>query len=283
MALPINQQNALPVPAGGVIPIGPVVPGTAAADLGKAEDDPHVSGDVGIEALAVRHDAGGPLAADGDYIPLTTDAAGALRVTGGGGGTQYAEGAAAAPGDVGNVALGIVDDGTVAVPAVGDYTPPRLAPVQGGLLVAGYDGANGIYATLPLGDTFAGGGVLVSGSVAVTAMPVTVVQPEILRVYASFTLAGQASTSLDVSNSKSFSLQVHGAAAAATAWDVAIIATLMPGPGHEFAILHHLTVDGDKAIKFAILGPIFKIYIQCVSVTIGPAVSLECAAFASVF
>lgn len=44
------------------------------------EDSLHVSGDVGAFVLAVRNDAGTPLAGDGDYIPLTTDATGALRV-----------------------------------------------------------------------------------------------------------------------------------------------------------------------------------------------------------
>lgn len=52
----------------------------ALADLGKAEDDPHVSGDTGVMSLAVRNDAGTPLAADGDYIPLTTDATGSMYV-----------------------------------------------------------------------------------------------------------------------------------------------------------------------------------------------------------
>ncbi len=51
-----------------------------------AEDSAHVSGDIGSFALAVRNDAGTPLAADQDYIPFTTDSSGNLRVavTGGG-------------------------------------------------------------------------------------------------------------------------------------------------------------------------------------------------------
>lgn len=46
----------------------------------KAEDSVHVSGDSGIMSLAVRNDAGTALAADGDYIPFTTDSSGALYV-----------------------------------------------------------------------------------------------------------------------------------------------------------------------------------------------------------
>lgn len=49
--------------------------------LSKAEDSVHSSGDQGIMSLAVRNDAGTALAADGDYIPLTTDSTGQLRVS----------------------------------------------------------------------------------------------------------------------------------------------------------------------------------------------------------
>lgn len=48
--------------------------------LSKAEDSVHASGDQGIMGLAVRNDAGTALATDGDYIPLTTDATGAMYV-----------------------------------------------------------------------------------------------------------------------------------------------------------------------------------------------------------
>ena len=57
-----------------------IVPGTGAANLGKAEDAVHTSGDVGVLALAVRNDAISALAADGDYIPLIVDEDGKLVV-----------------------------------------------------------------------------------------------------------------------------------------------------------------------------------------------------------
>jgi hypothetical protein len=56
-----------------------------------AEDGVHVSGESGVLVLGVRNDAGTALAADGDRIPLSIDSSGAVRVTGGGGGTQYTE------------------------------------------------------------------------------------------------------------------------------------------------------------------------------------------------
>lgn len=48
--------------------------------LSFAEDSLHNSGDMGIQALAVRKDANGSNAADGDYVSLLTTAAGALKV-----------------------------------------------------------------------------------------------------------------------------------------------------------------------------------------------------------
>lgn len=85
-----------------------VIPGVTATALGKAEDAAHASGDTGVLSLAVRNDAGSALAGtDADYIPLTTDNTGALRVTGGGGGTQYTQDAALTVGStVGTMAMG---------------------------------------------------------------------------------------------------------------------------------------------------------------------------------
>lgn len=65
-------------------------------NLVLAEDAPHVSGDPGVLAFAVRKDAAGTLASlDGDNTPLQTDSAGSLRVviTGGAGsgGTSAAD------------------------------------------------------------------------------------------------------------------------------------------------------------------------------------------------
>lgn len=52
-----------------------VVPGTAATNLGKAEDAAHASGDVGVMALAVRQTSPANLSgAAGDYEPLQVNA-----------------------------------------------------------------------------------------------------------------------------------------------------------------------------------------------------------------
>ena len=62
-----------------------LIPGTTATALGKAEDAAHTSGDTGVMALAVRTDTAAARAGtDGDYIPLTTDSIGGLRIGGSG-------------------------------------------------------------------------------------------------------------------------------------------------------------------------------------------------------
>lgn len=103
-----SDQSALNVALGvgtnniGDVDVLSVVPGTGATNLGKAEDAVHASGDVGVMALVVRNDAGGTLVnATGDYSPLQVDANGALRVTGGGGGTEVTEDIASAADPVG--------------------------------------------------------------------------------------------------------------------------------------------------------------------------------------
>lgn len=94
----------------GDVDVTSIIPGTGATNLGKAEDTAHSSGDVGVMALAVRQDSQSDFGADGDYVPLSIDADGALRVSGAGGGTQYTEDAAAAGDPVGNMLMAVRRD-----------------------------------------------------------------------------------------------------------------------------------------------------------------------------
>ena len=90
-----------------------------------AEDAAHTTGDSGTMLLAVRNDAGTALAGTtGDYIPLTTDASGALRVVGSSGTTQFAEDIAHTTGDATVFISGIRRDTTPSSSAgtAGDYT-----------------------------------------------------------------------------------------------------------------------------------------------------------------
>src|SRR3990167_7405683 len=88
-----NIANNGTVSLTGTNPVFVTNSGTVSvSNLGKSEDAVHASGDTGIMALAVANTAGTAFAADGDYVPLSVDSSGAVRVTGGGGGTQYTEG-----------------------------------------------------------------------------------------------------------------------------------------------------------------------------------------------
>jgi len=101
----------------GDVDVTSIIPGIGATNLGKAEDAAHSSGDVGVMALAVRQDSQEDFGADGDYVPLSIDANGALRVSGGGGGTEYTEDDAAPANPVGTAILAERDD------ALGGLTP----------------------------------------------------------------------------------------------------------------------------------------------------------------
>jgi len=76
----IKFGEGLPANSGvdiGDVDVTSIVPGTAAANLGKAEDAVHATGDVGIMVLTVRDDAPSTATADeGDYTPLLTNATG---------------------------------------------------------------------------------------------------------------------------------------------------------------------------------------------------------------
>jgi hypothetical protein len=65
-----------------VTTLGTITPGTAATNLGKAEDAAHTTGDVGVMGLAVANEANTQFAADGDYVPVGTNREGSNRVIG---------------------------------------------------------------------------------------------------------------------------------------------------------------------------------------------------------
>lgn len=97
--------------------VNEITPGTDRQNLGKAEDAPHASGDVGVMALGVRQDTATALGANGDYVPPIFDASGRLHanvglVTPGTAATNLgkAEDAVAANGDTGVAALAVRQD-----------------------------------------------------------------------------------------------------------------------------------------------------------------------------
>ena len=82
------QLRLTPVPISGTIAAvttlgsitGAITPGTAAANLGKAEDAPHTSGDTGVLAFGVVNDLDADsVNADLDYVTLATDRKGRVK------------------------------------------------------------------------------------------------------------------------------------------------------------------------------------------------------------
>lgn len=74
-------NSSIPTTVTGTVSVSGVTPGTGATNLGKAEDAAHASGDVGVQVLTVRQDNPSQLgSADGDYVPIQTNAAGAVKV-----------------------------------------------------------------------------------------------------------------------------------------------------------------------------------------------------------
>lgn len=69
----------------GDVDVTSVTPGFGTANLGKKEDGPHTSGDVGVFALAVRNDTRAIITSnDGDYSQISVDSQGAVSINDGG-------------------------------------------------------------------------------------------------------------------------------------------------------------------------------------------------------
>lgn len=67
---------------GAYVQVKVLTPGTAAANLGKAEDTAHTTGDTGVFALGVRNDGAATAFSDtnGDYTPIGVEADGSIHV-----------------------------------------------------------------------------------------------------------------------------------------------------------------------------------------------------------
>ena len=68
------QSGGWSVSITGTLPVW-----TGALNIGKAEDDAHATGDVGVMALSVRSDTPGNKSADGDYHPVLVDSLGRIH------------------------------------------------------------------------------------------------------------------------------------------------------------------------------------------------------------
>jgi hypothetical protein len=158
-----------------------ILPGTGPTNLGKKEDDIHVSGDTGVMALAVRSDTPAATAANGDYVPLLTDSLGRLHI---GPGTLAsslgkAEDAVHTSGDVGVMSLAVRQDTLAALAADGDYIPFTVDSL-GRLNVSAYVVAEP-FTVLPLSSSTNGRPITVNGGGFVTIH--TTVNVEVITIY----------------------------------------------------------------------------------------------------
>ena len=111
---------------------------SATTDIGQTEDTAHQTGDTGVMVLAVRQDTQSDFGADGDYVPLSINASGELRVTTAAG-TEYTEDAAAPATVTGNSLLMVRDDALSAVtPIEGDWIRLR-GTAEGALWVQDFN------------------------------------------------------------------------------------------------------------------------------------------------
>ena len=149
-----------------------VTPGTGAANLGKAEDAAHSSGDTGVMALGVQKNENVGLAGtDGDYAPLQVAGSGALfvhvvagTVTSSASGTQYTEDSAHNSGDTGNLVLSVrKNEPAASSPTDGDYAVVNT-DANGALWTHVNDGTVGLKGAVLLGNT---GTVTLVGSTSV--------------------------------------------------------------------------------------------------------------------
>lgn len=93
---------------------------SATTDIGVAEDTAHQSGDTGVMMLGVRQDSQSNFGADGDYVPMSVNSSGELRVTSGG--TEYSEDVATPSTISGKATLIERDDVlTTVTPVEGDW------------------------------------------------------------------------------------------------------------------------------------------------------------------
>ena len=144
-----TTSSTTPIPGDGTngldVDVTRVIPGTGATNLGKAEDGQHSSGDTGIMTLGVRQDTPASFGdTDGDYVPLSMDSTGALRVNAVNAGGTANSGDAADPADEGAVVLAIRDDALAGIGspiADGDYTGIRVDS-EGKLWVASVSTGN---------------------------------------------------------------------------------------------------------------------------------------------
>ena len=156
---------------GSVSIVTSMVPGTAATNLGKAEDAVAATGDTGVAMLGVRNDAAASkTSADGDYSMFATDSAGRIGIADLGGSVSIDDNAGSLTVDapVGTPVFVRLSDGTAAIstlPVSGPLTDTQLRATA--VPVSGTVTANAGTGPWPVTDN--GGSLTVDGTVTANA------------------------------------------------------------------------------------------------------------------
>lgn len=142
-----SDQAAIPVSQSGTWNVGTVTtvttvstvtllsnttqltPGTAAANLGKAEDAVHNSSDTGVFSLGVANDAYASMAANGDYVSHATNDKGATIVTNG---VSTLSTTITRPADTNAYAANDAFSNSTSAPTSGGYTLTSACAASGG-------------------------------------------------------------------------------------------------------------------------------------------------------
>lgn len=256
-------DNGGSITVDGTVAVSSVTPGTGATNLGKAEDSAHTSGDVGVMSLAVRNDAGTPLAADGDYIPLTTDATGALRTaTAVTINSEKAEDSAHVSGDIGSYVLSVRQDTlATSTDADGDYASFKVNAL--GALYTNVTNAAGASA-VNIQD--GGNSITVDGTVTVTATDLDIRD----LTLAQDSVKVSANTSANSATNPIFVQTVNTAITGEVhSYDTTAAVAAGASDNHDYTVVTHFKL---KSVKFSNSGGM-KVEIQY-----GPIASLVTAA-----
>lgn len=231
---------------------------------GIAEDSASAGGEEGVMMLAVRRDAASSgVSADGDFAALSVTSDGSLRVSGGGGGTEYTVDAAAPAAPTGATFVMERDDALSALTEIeGDWTNPR-ASANGALWVS-VDGTVtvGSHAVTNAG-TFA---VQVDGN-ALTALQL--IDDPVFADDAAFTIGTSKVmvAGFTADEASTDSLDEGDAGAARITLDRKLITTPYPHTAGGLSIFRSLDLDETEEEVKATAGQVYAVWVTNTATT----------------
>ena len=147
----------------GDVDITSIIPGTAAANLGKAEDAVHTTGDTGVAIWAKRTDTPASSGADGDYVTINSDASGYLYTI-----PRSSGSTGAAPPDRASYSAGLGSGATggflTGIPVSDTFKSVSVTSATTTLLITGVSGRHIRIGSINLVSAIANNVALISGT-----------------------------------------------------------------------------------------------------------------------